>query len=1123
MTTRIELLSGPCRLAKTETLLDLCRERMRAGRENSFILIVPSPERAEQATDQLLDETRHGCFKPFVGTFNKLIQGLYQMLAGRGAPISAAVKAALIRDILASDPSEFPYLGRQQGREPFPGLVARLCGFVSELKRNLIEPTEFAHRAADLPKSQRDKASQLAGVYRAYQDLLLKHGLMDGDGVFWLLRDALQAERGATALRQFDLLMLDGIHDLTRAEWEVLRRLMACMERTVVAIDYWPQAGPLGEAAKALYDDLVAAGGIPIRPRTSRPAAVPSHAPALEAQLFALPSKLKAHGRWPCQGALQVYRCADRQHEVKTIASAIKSLAQDTGAGLDLSRVCVAVPDLSQYTQLIREVFPRYGIPFDVAAGLPLAQAPVAAAAMSLLRTVIDAYPRRAVVNCLRSPFLRFQTAHMAEPLDADVVDRLSRDAGILRGREHWRKQLTQHLASLKQQAAAAQAGQRDDEGQGDPGARLHGLCERCAQAEQALPGILDFLDLLSVLEPDLEPDAFRAALATVLGKLNFQQQVVAGYTLGLAAADIRRDTAALDRFWRCLDSVVFSLGFSERRRYSARSFNDMLAIALAETSYRPERRVRGVQIVSVRDTRALDMDRLFLAGMAEGEFPRARGHDVFFSEPDQKRLGLKVEPYVEEEDRHLFYQCLVRPRTAVCVLWPEWADAKDALRSPFIDELLRVCDVEEGEPQPPALALTAFDFQVQLGRALVERTESPATRDAALELLSGWAADDPARAHNVVRSLRIRDERADLSRLSRFQGGVTTPAALARVGKRWALDTPFSISQLECYGQCPFVFFMERMLGLAEPEEPSEDLSARTRGDMVHHVLRRYYAVRRERGRASLDDRDDAEAEKGLIKRIARQVLDELPREGLFWEVEQEAILGPGQADGRPGLLDRFIDVEQADASLCRPSFFEVTFGDLGRPDAMDRALRLPTLALPRQGAALATLVGRIDRIDVADTDKFLVMDYKTGSTVPRPADVRAGVSLQLPVYIMAVQGDPDRAWQPVGGVYYRIRDLSDFGKKLPIVTKSMQGVYRGASEDKSKALPDEEFDALLGQCEHWVVRYAQCIRAGKFPPMSHKRNQACLNTCPYRDVCRVDPARMSQDTVMKMMDRHD
>ena len=235
MGNRIELLDGPCRPDKGEALVEMCLERIRAGREGSFMLIVPSPQRAAQVTDRLLDATRHGLFEPFVGTFNKLIRSLYQMVGGRGAPISPSVKAVLIQDILSSDPAAFPYLHTRADEEPFAGLVERLCEFVAKLKRSLIHPDDLKDKARSLPALRTRKGRELAKLYRRYQERLQQHELVDDDGVFWLLIERLEAGQQLDALAQFDLLLLDGIHDLTVAEWRVLEGLIAHIDRTVAA------------------------------------------------------------------------------------------------------------------------------------------------------------------------------------------------------------------------------------------------------------------------------------------------------------------------------------------------------------------------------------------------------------------------------------------------------------------------------------------------------------------------------------------------------------------------------------------------------------------------------------------------------------------------------------------------------------------------------------------------------------------------------------------------------------------------------------------------------------------------------------------------------------------------
>lgn len=1114
----IELLAGPSRRAKTETLLELCRERIRDGREDSFLFLVPSHERAGQVEDLLASETAHGFFRPFVGTFNRLIQSLYNMVGGRGAPISNAAKSVLIQNILLSHPDRFPYLSAGRAGEPFPGLIAQLCDSVSDFKRNLIDPDALDGRIAGLPRPQQPAAGELASIYRAYQELLRTHGLMDDEGVFWLLLEELGRDQEPPALDRFDLLLIDGIHDLTVAEERVLRGLMQVVGRTVVSIDHWPSAGPLGRASQAFRDALVDAGAKPMARRGLARVPAPAFAPAFEAHLFARPSTLTEP--WPCEGAIAVLRCADRQHEVKTVAEAIRGLADDKGDGLDLSRVCVAVPRLSDYVQLVRELFPRYGIPFQVAGGLPLDQAPAAAAAVQALRVVIDGYQRRDVVNLLRSPYLRFQPTGASQALDGSRSDWLSREAGVIRGRGEWAAALERFAEELRRQIADIEAGKGDEAERGDSANRADHLRGTLERTEAILPGLLELLDVLSQLEGDHEPEAFRSRLVDVLSRLEFQQQVVAGYTLGLEPADVRRDAVALGRFWRCVDSVVFSLRFAQRPSHGIEHYHDMLASALAETLYQPERPGSGVRVAGVRDTRALDVDHLFLAGMVEQGFPRARGYDIFFSESSKRHVGLKVDPDPGDEDRYLFYQCLVRPAESVTLLWPEKVQGQDALRSPFLDELMRISDVEAEAPLASQAPFTVADFHIDLGRRLSAARPSAAGRKEALALLTGWAEEQPDQARSLVRNLAIRDERKRTDSLSRFQGWIVGDGARPRLADLWPPARPFSVSQLESYGRCPFAFFAERVLRIAQPEEPSEDLSALTRGDLVHQILRRYYVDRRGQGRTHLAEDDDLDREKRVIRELALGLMDSLGREGLWWEIDQERLVGREDGAGRPGLLPLFVETEAGDPSPCEPAFFEVPFGQVDYADALDDQLRLPELVLHRQGQPPVVLVGKIDRIDLAGARHALVMDYKTGSSIPGLQDTLEGVHLQMPVYLAAVQaGRPD--WELVGAVYYKVRTVAEFGKaKPPLVPKPMWDLYHGDGPGKGGLKP-EDFDFMLQVGQEWILDYAQWLRSGQFPPMCHPRNRACLSYCPYRSVCRVDPARMTPDRVWETQRR--
>ncbi len=342
----IELLAGPANPAKSQRLLELCAERVREGREGSFLFIVPSPQRVEQVNERLLSVAPQGFFKPHVDTFNGLIAMLYDLLGERAAPISDAVKAVLVQEILTTHADRFPFLTRGDGSEPFPGLVAKLCDLIADLKRSLVEPAHLAARGKKLPGRQRRKAEELAEFYRLYQERLQQHELMDGEGVFWLLIESLKRKDVRARLSQFDLLMLDGIHDLTVAEWRVLEGLVQAIDHTIVAIDYWPQAGASGRAAEKLYRDLLEAG--------AQEALVPppEDSPRRDAAasgLFAMPSALREP--WDCKDSLRVFRCNDRQHEVKAAGEQIKALVR---GGADARRIVVATAELSHYTRLIR-------------------------------------------------------------------------------------------------------------------------------------------------------------------------------------------------------------------------------------------------------------------------------------------------------------------------------------------------------------------------------------------------------------------------------------------------------------------------------------------------------------------------------------------------------------------------------------------------------------------------------------------------------------------------------------------------------------------------------------------------------------------------------------------------
>src|SRR5262249_50830409 len=120
----------------------------------------------------------------------------------------------------------------------------------------------------------------------------------------------------------------------------------------------------------------------------------------LEAHLFDLDEHLH---RVPAEGAVMLIEAADREREGRAVLRQVK-LRVDGGRLPD--QVAVLFRDGAPYAALLCEVAEEYALPLNLAEGLPLEQAPPIAMLLGLLRLPLDDYPRRALIETLRSPYL---------------------------------------------------------------------------------------------------------------------------------------------------------------------------------------------------------------------------------------------------------------------------------------------------------------------------------------------------------------------------------------------------------------------------------------------------------------------------------------------------------------------------------------------------------------------------------------------------------------------------------------------------------------------------------------------------------------------------------------------
>jgi len=1082
--TRIKFFYGPASSAGGELMAE-CLRRL-TGPRQSFIYVVPTARRARCLEKQFLRARPQGFFRPHLLTFHSLMEFIHRRMGGTGVPVSASVKAMLIEEIVSSEELELTYFRRSEGR-PFPGLVTKLGGFISDLKQNLINPDALAKRAAAIENQPRPKTRELVRIYREYQNMLARRELIDTDGMFWLVLEEMRDRaKLRAALGGIELLIFDGFFDVTKAEGEVLKGLLQSVEQVWLRLDWLPGARGFAAAERFVKEYCAGAERIEVAPPPRSPAAF------ISTRLFEPEREV--------EGALgadvTVMECRDRLAEVEGIAAEIKRMVVEDG--LPPNRIAVAFRNMPPYAPILREVFASCGIPYNCAVGRPLRESPVVAALMNILEIVREDYARESVMKLLRSPYVRFVFEYQGKDgvLDGDFLDSEARVARVFRGRETWGAKLRGSADRLAKEMETS--GEEDDRAAG-----------RAAKLREQSRGIELALAEIAKLSQPMPPKQFGEIFGGIIERLGIARGIFFGHRSEVDEEILERDYRALDKFQDLLKDVIFAAGFARKEKFEFEEFAEMIEAGLSGETFDVKRDVDyGVHVLPVDEVRGGDYDVVFLGGLVDGEFPLPEIPRIFYSEKRRTELGFKTTPSNLEIERYLFASAIGAARRKLLVSYPRSDDGKVLLKSLFLREIERCLPRVEVRRYPmPGAVFSPKSLQSSLGSALAGRDEEAAGR----AIRECGAAPGGDALKEMVRSLAAEEKRRGGDCWSRFEGMLTDPEAKALVAQKYS-DRALSASTLEKYARCPFRFFAEEVAGLAELEEPQEEIDALEKGRVIHRTLGRFYIERRAQGRIEINEEEDRQAALRHIRRIAEEEFGRMPYEGLFWDVERERIIGGPDLEWA-GVLEMFIDTEMKDRSAGRPRFFEVTFGRPRADEITDAALALPEVVLGN-GADEVRLAGRIDRVDVAEVEGeklALAVDYKTGAA-PHYSEILDHLSLQIPIYMMALGR---WGFRPVGGAYYCLKeDPAKFGKlgaggsffgSAPDL-KAHFGVPKGS---RAGLFEIPELTEILEGIKDKIIEYAAGIRGGVFHPSVLEPYRAGCRYCPFNALCRRNDAK--------------
>ncbi len=450
-------------------------------------------------------------------------------------------------------------------------------------------------------------------------------------------------------------------------------------------------------------------------------------------------------------------------------------------------------------------------------------------------------------------------------------------------------------------------------------------------------------------------------------------------YGSNLVAEEPGTDELLEDR--RALYDILDALSSFESdfgaRKESRAQFIKTLVYLIRLAGRAPEPAPAGVIVMDMTETLGLAPKHLYFGGLTETNLPGAYSGDPIL--PDRVRRELDMPDIDWHRDWQRFNFCRTMSASP---------------NTPF----LSFYDSDEGRPVLPSPFLTIAPLKPVPSEVIYSKAEEQTARGkaAGIQFADTCHPVDFGRDPDVIKALAAR----------------------------FGPERPISVTRLEAYRTCPYLFYLENILGLETPEEPRYDIDARQWGLVVHRVMEKLYAS----GSLPVEQVHDA-AMKALDATLAEV---ELP---VFWQEVTRRVF----ANLLPDLV------------RCETELREGGF----KPQKTE-------VSLPGNLAKDIAVRGRFDRVDSSAT-AFRVLDYKTGRTGNfTPKAVIDGTHVQLPLYAwLYQQAKPELAIDNFGVYALREPDVIWFARRKYTVDELVKAALANAVAIV-KSIREGEFPAL-------------------------------------------------------------
>ncbi|GGG56187.1 ATP-dependent helicase/deoxyribonuclease subunit B [Paenibacillus radicis (ex Gao et al. 2016)] len=1132
---------------KTTYCLEEIRDRLRKEPKGSpLIMLVPEQATFQTEYSLLKGSGLDGAVRAQALSFRRLSFRVMQETGGTAlVPIGDTGKHMLLYKIVHRLGNELELFQSGAGQ---PGFIERLGELLTEWKRYGID----ADSVGEALSEQGPQLAESSLLRRKLHDLQLVYGQLEREltGLYIDSEDYLtrltEGYASADAMRGAAL-WIDGFHGFTPKEYEALGALIASSAEVTVALTlnrayaegekphelelFHPTAETYGKllelASQAGVEVLepVVLGESSVHTRyadSPMMAHLERHYGTRVPMLLPDPSLLEAEN--PACG-LSLHAAANRRAEVEAVARDIVRRAREEG--LRWRDMAVMVRNAADYNDYIESAFRDYEIPYFLDQKESAVHHPLVEFIRSALETVLHGWHYEAVFRCIKTELL-FPIEGSMPREQFDLLENYVLAAGIdgwkWQDRKRWRPIMVQ---SLEEETIA------------EPSARATRELEAVLEAREAIvPPLRRFGN---ALKQAADVRAMCEALYRLLDHSDAADRLERWSRQDAAAGRTQRARAhrqLWDGVMQLLDQLVEMAG---SEAISPEIFAGMVETGLESLKLSAVPPAIDQTLVGSMDrTRSGDVKVCYVLGANDGVMPKRIQEDGILTEQERERLadeGLTMAPGVRRrllDERFIIYNALTTPSSH---LWISWAQADEEGKSLLPSEVIRQVKqlfpgipVSEanGEPTPGMAEKEQRSYIAHPNRTLSHLiTELRAWRQGA-EIAPFW--------WDLYNWYAIRPQWQDkLSLLAASLGFSNQEEALTVDTARqlYGEHLKASVSRMERFVSCPFQHFAIHGLKLRERQQYR--LEAPDMGQLFHAALSRLAG--------GLGTRFGSMAESDIRAEAAKTVDELAPR------LQSQILLSSGRFQYIARKLKEIVAQaavmlsEHARRAQFQPVGLEVDFGPEGT---------LPSLVIPLADGRSMEIIGRIDRVDAAETEQGLllrVLDYKSSATQLRLEEVAHGLSLQMLTYLDVLithasewLGQPA---SPAGVLYFHVHNpllavsngisgaevnakllkrfklrglvtaeaetvrLMDdqldtgYSELLPVALKRDGGFYSSSS-----VVTDGQWDVLRSSVRRTIARIGTDIGCGKvsIEPYRLGTKSPC-QYCDYKPVCHFDP----------------